>query len=66
MLVLTRHKDESIMIGDNIRVVVVEIKGDRVRLGIMAPSDVSVHRQEVFDTIQKENGGNQPKNSNGP
>ena len=54
MLVLTRHKDESIMIGENVRVVVVEIHGDRVRLGITAPRDVSVHRQEVFDVIQKE------------
>ena len=54
MLVLTRHKDESIMIGENVRVVVVEIHGDRVRLGIIAPRDVSVHRQEVFDVIQKE------------
>jgi len=65
MLVLTRHKDESIMIGENVRVVVVEIHGDRVRLGIIAPRDVSVHRQEVFDVIQEENGRNQPKNSNG-
>lgn len=54
MLVLTRHKNESIMIGENVRVVVIDIQGDRVRLGIEAPRDMSVHRQEVFDAINKE------------
>ena len=55
MLVLSRHKDESIMIGDDIVVSVVDIRGDKVRLGIDAPSDVPVHRQEVYEAIQREN-----------
>lgn len=59
MLVLSRSKNESIVIGDQlIRIVVVDIRGDKVRLGIDAPPDISVHRQEVFDAIQK----NGPRN----
>ena len=54
MLVLSRKRDESIMIGDGITVTVVDIRGDKVRLGITAPLDVSVHRQEVFEAIQRE------------
>jgi carbon storage regulator len=67
MLVLSRKKNESIMLGGDIdgstcglpkiRVMVIEIKGDRVRLGIDAPRDVSVHRQEVWAKIQQEQGG---------
>jgi carbon storage regulator len=53
MLVLSRKKDEQIMIGDDISVVVVEIRGDKVRLGIEAPREVSVHRQEVYDIIKR-------------
>lgn len=53
MLVLSRKKNESIRIGDNITIVVVEIKGDKVRLGIEAPRDTPVHRQEVYDAIQR-------------
>lgn len=52
MLVLTREKHESIMIGDDIKIVVVEIRGDKVRLGIEAPREVPVHRREVFDAIK--------------
>lgn len=55
MLVLSRHRDESIMIGDNIVITVVDIRGDKVRLGIEAPQDVPVHRQEVYEAIQREN-----------
>ena len=55
MLVLSRHRDESIMIGDDIVVTIVDIRGDKVRLGIEAPSDVPVHRQEVYEAIQREN-----------
>ena len=55
MLVLSRRRDESIIIADNIVVTVVDIRGDKVRLGIDAPSEVPVHRQEVFDAIQREN-----------
>ena len=55
MLVLSRHRDESIIIGDDIVVTIVDIRGDKVRLGINAPKDVPVHRQEVYDAIQLEN-----------
>ena len=54
MLVLSRKADEQIMIGDGIVITVVEIKGDKVRLGIDAPRDVTVHRKEVVDAIRKE------------
>ncbi len=55
MLVLSRHRDESIMIGDNIVITIVDIRGDKVRLGIDAPQSIPVHRQEVYDAIQREN-----------
>ena len=55
MLVLTRKINESIMIGDSIEVVVVEVHGEQVRLGIKAPREVAVHRREVYEAIQKEN-----------
>ncbi|MGE3820499.1 MAG: carbon storage regulator CsrA [Isosphaeraceae bacterium] len=51
MLVLSRKKNESIIINDNITVTVIEIRGDKVRLGIEAPKDVTVHRQEVYEAI---------------
>jgi carbon storage regulator len=51
MLVLSRKKDEAIVINDNITIVVVEIRGDKVRLGIEAPKEVPVHRREVFESI---------------
>jgi carbon storage regulator len=55
MLVLSRQRDESIIIGDNIVVTIVDIRGDKVRLGINAPTEVPVHRQEVYEAIQREN-----------
>ncbi len=55
MLVLSRHRDESIIIGDNIVITIVDIRGDKVRLGIDAPTEIPVHRQEVYDAIQREN-----------
>lgn len=55
MLVLSRQRDESIIIGDNVQVTIVDIRGDKVRLGIVAPAAVSVHRKEVYDAIQREN-----------
>ncbi|HEX5105512.1 MAG TPA: carbon storage regulator CsrA [Pirellulaceae bacterium] len=55
MLVLSRHRDESIMIGDDIVVTIVDIRGDKVRLGIEAPTAIPVHRQEVYEAIQREN-----------
>jgi carbon storage regulator len=54
MLVLSRKRDERIMIGDEISLLVVDIRGDKVRLGIEAPSDVAVHRKEVYEAIQRE------------
>jgi len=53
MLVLSRKKNESIVINDDITIVVVEIRGDKVRLGVEAPKDIPVHRREVFDAIQR-------------
>ena len=55
MLVLSRQKDESIMIGDDVEITIVDVRGDKVRLGITAPRSISVHRREVYDAIQREN-----------
>ena len=55
MLVLSRKKNESIVINNEITVVVVEIRGDKVRLGVEAPREVPVHRREVYDAIQRNN-----------
>ncbi len=55
MLVLSRHRDESIMIGDDVVVTIVDIRGDKVRLGIAAPQEIPVHRQEVYEAIKREN-----------
>lgn len=54
MLVLSRYRDESIYIGDDVIITVVDIRGDRVRIGVQAPPDVSVHRQEVYEAIKNE------------
>jgi carbon storage regulator len=51
MLVLSRKQDESIVIGDNITVTVIEIRGSKIRLGIKAPKEIPVHRQEIYDAI---------------
>lgn len=51
MLVVSRHRDESILIGDSIVITIVDIRGDKVRIGIQAPADVAVHRQEVYEAI---------------
>lgn len=55
MLVLSRQKDQTIMIGDDVEITVVDIRGDKVRLGISAPSKIPVHRKEVYEAIQREN-----------
>ncbi|MGA2583870.1 MAG: carbon storage regulator CsrA [Tepidisphaeraceae bacterium] len=55
MLVLTRQRDQTVMIGDDIEVTVVDVRGDKVRLGISAPKNVSVHRKEVWEQIRREN-----------
>jgi carbon storage regulator len=54
MLVLSRQSDETIIIGDNIRITIVEVRGDKVRIGIDAPRDVAVHRQEIYDAIRRD------------
>jgi carbon storage regulator len=55
MLVLSRQRDETIMIGDEIEITVVDIRGDKVRLGINAPTRIAVHRKEVYEAIKVEN-----------
>ena len=55
MLVLSRQRDETIMIGDDVQITVVDIRGDKVRLGITAPRQIQVHRKEVYDAIKREN-----------
>lgn len=54
MLVLSRQKDESIMIGDDVEITIVDVRGDKVRLGINAPRNITVHRKEIYLAIQKE------------
>ena len=55
MLVLTRKAGESIVIGDNIEITVIETKGDQIKLGIKAPKDIDIHRKEIYENIQNEN-----------
>lgn len=54
MLVLSRQRDESIMIGDDVEITIVDVRGDKVRLGITAPKTIPVHRREIYDAIQRE------------
>jgi carbon storage regulator len=54
MLVLSRQKDESIIIGDDVEITIVDVRGDKVRLGISAPKNITVHRKEVYEAIQRE------------
>lgn len=55
MLVLSRQRDETIMIGDEVEITIVDIRGDKVRLGITAPRHIQVHRKEVYEAIKREN-----------
>ena len=55
MLVLSRQRDESIIIGDDVVITIVDVRGDKVRLGIAAPTEIPVHRREVYEAIQREN-----------
>ena len=57
MLVLSRHANEAVFIGDEITVTVIEIRGDKVRLGFAAPREIDIHRQEVFEAIKREQSG---------
>lgn len=61
MLVLSRQKDESIMIGDDVEITIVDVRGDKVRLGINAPRNIAVHRKEIYLAIQKEKDGPKPQ-----
>ncbi len=54
MLVLSRQKNESVMIGDEVEITIVDVRGDKVRLGISAPRSIPVHRKEIYELIQKE------------
>ena len=55
MLVLSRKKDEVIIVGDDIEITLVDIRGDQVKIGVSAPRSVSIHRKEIYDAIQQEN-----------
>lgn len=61
MLILTRRVGEALMIGENISISVLGVKGNQVRIGIDAPKDVAVHREEIYQKIQRENTGSDSK-----
>jgi len=60
MLILTRRVGETVIIGDEVQVTVLGVKGNQVRLGVTAPKDVAVHRSEIYDRIKKERSGEEP------
>jgi len=60
MLILTRRVGETLMIGDSVTVTVLGVKGNQVRIGITAPKDVAVHREEIFQRLQKDSGASEP------
>lgn len=61
MLILTRRVGETVMIGNEVTVTVLGIKGGQVRLGINAPKEIAVHREEIYERILRESGGDKPK-----
>jgi len=63
MLILTRRVGESVVIGDDVSVTILGVKGNQVRIGVTAPMDVSVHRQEIYERIKKEQTGESPPES---
>ena len=63
MLILTRRVGEAVMIGDEVTVTVLGVKGNQVRVGVNAPKTVSVHREEIYERIQREDQGDSPDNS---
>ena len=64
MLVLSRQKDESIIIGDDVEITIVDVRGDKVRIGINAPRSTSVHRKEVYEAIQREKAQKKSEENN--
>ena len=62
MLVLSRQRDESIMVGDDVEITIIDVRGDKVRLGIIAPKNIPVHRREIYDAIKREKKAEQEKN----
>lgn len=63
MLILTRRVGETLMVGDDVTVTVLGVKGNQVRIGVNAPKDVAVHREEIYDRIRKENEGGEASKS---
>ncbi|PCJ17547.1 MAG: carbon storage regulator [SAR86 cluster bacterium] len=60
MLILTRRIGETLMVGDDVTITVLGVKGNQVRIGVNAPKEVAVHREEIYQRIQKEKGGDTP------
>jgi carbon storage regulator len=65
MLILTRRIGETLMVGDDVTVTVLGVKGNQVRIGVNAPKDVAVHREEIYQRIQKEKGGAEEDDNQG-